>query len=440
MHRSCVVAGAMLVVVIGAARGVVAQGEALRAQRVETVLLDDVHPVPGDDAVVDLYLRTLGASGDPIDGLSAAGVQVRDGERLVDPDDVSIDQLEALKRGVSVVLALDLSPTMREPFPQVKEAALAFLRKLGGYDRIAVVSFAGSVQDVAAFHDPRAQVENRIQGLQPNSEPAPTRVHDGIHRALELIRLGTAGLPRRAFVVVFSDGDDGGSSRSAEEIVQLAQGGPDQPRVPVFTIGWRTGFGDRGLPVLERIAGETTARFVTAETADGIARFYADVWAQMMKSWVVRAPARLDGELHTVSVVIDAKKDVRGARYPLRAAPVWPWLIGLAVLLASVLAWLILVRRRMATIVFVNGPLASTKLRLRRGTYRIGALSDNEVVLTHETISRRHAEIVVDGRGVEIRDLESTNGIFVNGEAVERAVIHPGDRVRLADLDLVVER
>jgi len=48
----------------------------------------------------------------------------------------------------------------------------------------------------------------------------------------------------------------------------------------------------------------------------------------------------------------------------------------------------------------------------------IGRLGDNDVALDEASVSSRHAEIVaLDGAAV-LRDLESTNGTFLNGEQI----------------------
>lgn len=49
-------------------------------------------------------------------------------------------------------------------------------------------------------------------------------------------------------------------------------------------------------------------------------------------------------------------------------------------------------------------------------------------------LSRRHAEFVATTAGLIVRDLESRNGIRVNGRAVREAVITPGDLVEIAHL------
>ena len=59
---------------------------------------------------------------------------------------------------------------------------------------------------------------------------------------------------------------------------------------------------------------------------------------------------------------------------------------------------------------------------LDRQRTRIGRSPDNDVVLPGETISSYHAEVIVQGDAVFLRDLDSTNGTFVNGQRV-RALI-----------------
>jgi predicted component of type VI protein secretion system len=49
-------------------------------------------------------------------------------------------------------------------------------------------------------------------------------------------------------------------------------------------------------------------------------------------------------------------------------------------------------------------------------------------------LSRRHAEFTLSERGVVVRDLNSRNGMLVNGRRILEAVLHPGDVVQVASL------
>ena len=56
---------------------------------------------------------------------------------------------------------------------------------------------------------------------------------------------------------------------------------------------------------------------------------------------------------------------------------------------------------------------------------------DCQIVLTDEGISRRHARFAQTGSYYLIEDLGSTNGVFVNGVKVDRAVLADGDKILL---------
>jgi hypothetical protein len=62
---------------------------------------------------------------------------------------------------------------------------------------------------------------------------------------------------------------------------------------------------------------------------------------------------------------------------------------------------------------------------------RIGRGSDNELVLDTKHISRYHAVLLAGPVHTSIEDLNSTNGVFVNGRRVARQALKDGDRVTI---------
>jgi adenylate cyclase len=89
----------------------------------------------------------------------------------------------------------------------------------------------------------------------------------------------------------------------------------------------------------------------------------------------------------------------------------------------------------------VEGGRDSRPLRwtLEEGRHRVGRNPNNRIVLNHPTVSREHAEIRVAGDRVEIADLGSRNGTFVNGKRIgETVVVTPGSRVRFGSVNFVV--
>ena len=76
---------------------------------------------------------------------------------------------------------------------------------------------------------------------------------------------------------------------------------------------------------------------------------------------------------------------------------------------------------------------------LKLGANRVGRHPDNDFTIEHSTISSVHCEMVLKDSGVTLRDLESTNGTFVNGERVREIELIAGQIVRLGDVELLVE-
>jgi len=69
----------------------------------------------------------------------------------------------------------------------------------------------------------------------------------------------------------------------------------------------------------------------------------------------------------------------------------------------------------------------------------IGRSPEVEVTINDSNVSRRHAEVWRTAEGVAIRDLESTNGTFVNGHRITAVSLAPRDDVTIATLHLRIE-
>ncbi len=69
--------------------------------------------------------------------------------------------------------------------------------------------------------------------------------------------------------------------------------------------------------------------------------------------------------------------------------------------------------------------------------YKIGALPSpqNDIQLNHVTVSREHCIIDYTDQGFVLKDLNSTNGIAINGRKVQSGIIKAGDRIRLGKIE-----
>lgn len=93
----------------------------------------------------------------------------------------------------------------------------------------------------------------------------------------------------------------------------------------------------------------------------------------------------------------------------------------------------------MARLLIQTQGFENPSLELRLGVNRVGRDEHNDFSIAHPSISSHHCELILSNDGVVLHDLDSTNGSFVNGQPVGEVWLEPGQRVRLGDVELLVE-
>jgi pSer/pThr/pTyr-binding forkhead associated (FHA) protein len=84
----------------------------------------------------------------------------------------------------------------------------------------------------------------------------------------------------------------------------------------------------------------------------------------------------------------------------------------------------------MWTLRFISGKYQGGEFPLRPNReIVVGRSSDLDMVLVEDMVSRKHAKITTDEKGVSIQDMGSTNGTFVNGEKIRKVDLKDGDRI-----------
>lgn len=69
----------------------------------------------------------------------------------------------------------------------------------------------------------------------------------------------------------------------------------------------------------------------------------------------------------------------------------------------------------------------------------IGRVDDNTFQLAEASVSSHHCEVLLRGNEVFIKDLNSTNGTFINNEKITESVLKPGQTLRLGQIELSLE-
>jgi pSer/pThr/pTyr-binding forkhead associated (FHA) protein len=81
----------------------------------------------------------------------------------------------------------------------------------------------------------------------------------------------------------------------------------------------------------------------------------------------------------------------------------------------------------------------TTAVELTRPDMLIGRHTDADIRLSLPDISRRHCRLVYAANRWQIFDLNSLNGVFVNGDRIQQATLDEGDFIRLGSLTFQVE-
>ena len=91
----------------------------------------------------------------------------------------------------------------------------------------------------------------------------------------------------------------------------------------------------------------------------------------------------------------------------------------------------------MPTVVFTSGPLAGRQVEVT--AVLVLGREAADLVIDDPEVSRRHAGLRPAGDGLEVEDLGSLNGTWVNGTRIQGVVrLSPGDRVQLGDTSFEV--
>lgn len=85
--------------------------------------------------------------------------------------------------------------------------------------------------------------------------------------------------------------------------------------------------------------------------------------------------------------------------------------------------------------------LEDRDVHLLEGPNVIGRDPDSAVWIDHNSVSRRHAQVVVAGGRARLEDLESKNGTFLNGRKVSRPEpLSNGDQIRICVMRIVFRK
>ena len=93
----------------------------------------------------------------------------------------------------------------------------------------------------------------------------------------------------------------------------------------------------------------------------------------------------------------------------------------------------------MAKLVILNQGMTGRSHELTVDRTTIGRVDDNTFHIQDASVSSHHCEVHLRGPDILIRDLNSTNGTFINNDKISEAVLKPGQTLRLGQVELKLD-
>jgi pSer/pThr/pTyr-binding forkhead associated (FHA) protein len=93
----------------------------------------------------------------------------------------------------------------------------------------------------------------------------------------------------------------------------------------------------------------------------------------------------------------------------------------------------------MAKLVILTQGMTGRAHELNVDRTTVGRVEDNTFQITDPSVSSHHCEVLLRGGEVVIRDLNSTNGSYINDAQITESVLKPGQKLRLGQIELKLE-
>jgi len=90
-------------------------------------------------------------------------------------------------------------------------------------------------------------------------------------------------------------------------------------------------------------------------------------------------------------------------------------------------------------LVFIKSDGTRRDIPLKPGKYVVGRSDQAQLRIPMGNVSRKHCQLVVEENSVRVRDLDSSNGTFVNYNQVQESELGPGDVLGIGSVQLIVQ-
>jgi Ca-activated chloride channel family protein len=253
-----------------------------------------------DVDVVQLTAVVTDGSGRFVTGLKPDQFKVYDNDRRQ-----TITAFQSENIDLELVSAIDVSSSMKDALPRVKESAKRFLAGLRGGDHVTLLAFNDIVYTLAQ----RTRDQNtRVMAIDRMRAWGGTALYDVVVDGLKRLERLTG----RRSLVLFSDGDDQSSHATLEAAIAHAEGSD----ATIYAIGQGRAVRTRELQsVLARFATISGGRAFFTEDVSRLDRFFEEILEDLSNQYLISynyPDAERDGQWHKVRLEVgDGDYEVR---------------------------------------------------------------------------------------------------------------------------------
>jgi Ca-activated chloride channel family protein len=233
------------------------------------------------------------------------GLTQKDFKIFEDDRPQAVTNFAAEDASLQMVLALDVSSSMRDAMPHVREGAKQFVAGLRASDHVTLLAFNEEVWPIGIRAKDRAEL---IRGIDLLKGWGGTALYDVIIDSLK--RLGRR--PGRKSLLLFSDGDDQ-NSHATLEAARAAVEGSD---ATVYVIGQGRAIRAKELQtLLDDVSKVSGGRAFFTESPDKLEGHFKEILEDLSHQYLLgyEPPSPRDGKYHSIRV------ETTNDRYKVRA-------------------------------------------------------------------------------------------------------------------------
>lgn len=247
--------------------------------------------------LVEIHATVFDSRGRHITGLRQEDFQILDNQQ---PQPVEI--FESDESPFSLGLLLDITGSMEEALPLVKQACLQLLDELRPQDQAAVFSFSDRMMEAQDFTADRKAAAAAIRRLRAGGK---TALFDALTRA----SMRMAERRGKKALIVLTDGGDNASTLTLESALRRAR----REAIPIYCLAQGDALrAPKLMDTLERIAESTGATAFRLQKLSKMDDIFLEISRDLAASYLLAYKPRAgSGEWRPIQIRVPRRKDAR---------------------------------------------------------------------------------------------------------------------------------